>query len=593
MKQTQPMTQHLGRLYKHISPLRRKQFGFLLVLMILTSFSEVFSIGAVLPLLSVLMSPEMVFEHSLAQPFIQFLNITSPEQLLLPMTIAFGLAALLAGGMRLLLLWSGTKIAYLTGADLTIKVYRGTLYQPYSVHISRNSSAVINTMVSKVNAAIQSTIIPILTLISSSIMLIVTLSFLLAIEPKITMIAFGGFALIYIGIVSLTAKILVNNGQRIAREHTQVVKLLQEGLGGIRDILLDGTQELYCKLYRRSDLPLRRAQGINVFIGSSPRFGIEALGMMFLAFMAYFLAKETGGISQSIPIIGILAFGAQRLLPVLQQSYSAWSGIQGARASVADALDFLDQPIPDYANKSSLELLPFQHEINFNKLSFSYGHEEPKVLNGIDLRIAKGARVGFIGATGSGKSTLIDIVMSLLLPTKGTMSVDGQIITEDNFRSWQKHIAHVPQNIFLADSSIEDNIAFGVPRDQVDFERVKEAAKRAQLAELIESWPKKYQAFVGERGIRLSGGQRQRIGIARALYKQADVLIFDEATSALDNETEKEVMQSINDLGKDLTIIIVAHRLTTLDSCTQIVELYKGNIKRIGSYHDIAPQISV
>jgi ATP-binding cassette, subfamily B, bacterial PglK len=590
MKQDQSITQHLGRLYSHISPLRRKQFGLILVLMILASFAEVFSIGAVLPFLSVLMSPEMVFENSFAQPFIQFFGLVSPDQLLLPVTIAFGLAALLAGGMRLLLLWSSTKVAYLTGADLTIKVYRGTLYRPYSVHVSRNSSSVINIMVRKVNATIQSTIIPVLTLISSSIMLVVVLSFLLAIEPKITMIAFGGFALIYIAIVSLTAKIIRNNSHLIAREHNQVVKLLQEGLGGIRDILLDGTQELYCKLYRRSDFPLRRAQGINVFIGSSPRFGVEAMGMIFIAFMAYFFVRETGGIAQSIPVIGILALGAQRLLPVLQQSYSAWSDIQGARASVADTMDFLDQPIPDYAGKSSFELMSFQHEINFNQLSFSYGPEEPKVLNEINLSIARGTRIGFIGATGSGKSTLIDIVMSLLLPTKGSMSIDGEVITEDNFRSWQKHIAHVPQSIFLADSSIEDNIALGVSKDQVDFERIKKAAKRAQLADLIESWPKKYQTFVGERGVRLSGGQRQRIGIARALYKQADVLIFDEATSSLDNKTEEEVIQAINNLSDDLTIIIVAHRLTTLSSCTQIVELDKGNIKRIGSYQDIVPQ---
>lgn len=593
MTQSQPLIQNLGRLYSHISPLRRKQFVLLLVLMILAAFAEVFSIGAVLPFLTVLMSPEVVYEHSYAQPFIRYFGLVSPDQLLLPMTIAFGFAALLAGGMRLLLLWAGTKVSYLTGADLTIKVYRGTLYQPYSVHVSRNSSAIINTMVGKVNAAIQSTIIPVLNIISSVTMLVVTLSFLLVIEPKITIITFGGFGLIYIAIVSLTAKFLFKNGSRIAREHTQVVKLLQEGLGGIRDILLDGTQELYCKLYRKSDLPLRRAQGINVFIGSSPRFGIEALGMTFLAFIVYFLAKEPGGIAQSIPVIGILALGAQRILPVLQLSYHSWSTIQGARAQVADVLFFLDQPIPDYAGKSSLELLPFQHEINFNQLSFSYGPEEPKVLNQIDLSIAKGARVGFIGATGSGKSTLIDIVMGLLSPTKGSMSIDGEVITEDNFRSWQKHIAHVPQSIFLADSSIEDNIALGVPKDQVDFERIKKAAKRAQLADLIECWPKKYQTFVGERGVRLSGGQRQRIGIARALYKQADVLILDEATSSLDSETEKEVMQAINDLSDDLTIIIVAHRLTTLSSCTQIVELDKGNIKRIGSYRDVVSQITV
>ena len=591
MKQDQSITQHLGRLYSHISPLRRKQFGIMLVLMVLTSFAEVFSIGAVYPFLSVLMSPEIVFEHPSAQPFIQFFGLVSPDQLLLPVTIAFGLTALLAGSMRLLLLWSSTKIAYLTGADLTIKVYRGTLYQPYSVHISRNSSAVINTMVSKVNAAIQSTIIPVLILISSSIMLLVILSFLLSIQPQITMITFGGFGLIYLVIMSLTSKILVNNGHRIAREYTQVVKLLQEGLGGIRDILLDGTQELYCKFYRRSDLPLRRAQGMNVFISSSPRYAIESLAMIFIAFITYYLARGEGGIAQSIPVIGILVLGAQRILPVLQQSYSSWSGIQGSRASVADALDFLDQPIPDYAGKSSSEKCPFHLEINLHQLSFSYGFEEPEVLSKIDLSIAKGARVGFIGATGSGKSTLIDIFMGLLLPNTGSMSIDGEVITQDNLRSWQKHIAHVPQSIFLADSSIEDNIALGVPKDQVDFERVKEAANRAQLADLIESWPEKYKTFVGERGVRLSGGQRQRIGIARALYKQVDVLIFDEATSSLDNETEKEVMQAINNLSDNLTIILVAHRLSTLSSCSQIVELDKGKIKQIGSYQEIVSQI--
>ena len=587
MKQDQDINQHLGRLYSHISPLRRKQFGLTLVLMILTSFAEVFSIGAVYPFLSVLMSPESVFENSVAQPFIQFFGLISPEQLLLPVTLAFGFAAILAACMRLLLLWSTTKVAYLTGADLTIKVYRATLYQPYSVHISRNSSAVINTMVSKVNAAIQSTVIPVLVIISSSIMLLVILSFLLSVEPRITMLAFGGFGLLYLIIVSLTSKLLANNGRRIALEFTQVVKLLQEGLGGIRDILLDGTQELYCKLYRRSDLPLRRAQGINAFIGSSPRFAIEALGMVLIALMAYHLALEDGGITEAIPVIGILVLGAQRMLPVLQQAYSAWSGIQGARASVADALDFLDQPIPDYAGKPSLEKLSFQSKIALHQLSFSYGPNEPKVLKGIDLTVVKGARVGIIGTTGSGKSTLIDILMGLLPPKGGSISIDGALITHENLRSWQEHIAHVPQSIFLADTSIEENIAFGVSKDQVDLDRVKEAANRAQLADLIESWPDQYDTFVGERGVRLSGGQRQRIGIARALYKQVDVLVFDEATSSLDNKTEKEVMQAINNLSDDLTVIIVAHRLSTLSSCSQIVELDKGIIKKVGSYQEV------
>jgi ATP-binding cassette subfamily B protein len=219
------------------------------------------------------------------------------------------------------------------------------------------------------------------------------------------------------------------------------------------------------------------------------------------------------------------------------------------------------------------------------------------VLDSIDLNISKGSCIGFIGATGSGKSTLTDIIMGLLAPTKGSMLIDGELINDNNSRSWQKHIAHVPQSIFLADSSIADNIALGIPNDQIDFDRIKKAAERAQLADLIESWPKKYQTFVGEQGVRLSGGQRQRIGIARALYKKADVLIFDEATSSLDNDTEIEVMKAINDLNNDLnydlTIILVAHRLSTLSSCTKIVKLDHGKIKLVGNYQDIISETIV
>jgi len=216
----------------------------------------------------------------------------------------------------------------------------------------------------------------------------------------------------------------------------------------------------------------------------------------------------------------------------------------------------------------------------------------PWILNELNLSIAKGSRVGFIGTTGSGKSTLLDIVMGLLKPTEGTLAVDDQDITAGNHRAWQAHIAHVPQAIFLADSTIEENIAFGQPKSKIDRQRVIQAAKQAQIADLIETWPDQYKTFVGERGIRLSGGQRQRIGIARALYKKADVIIFDEATSALDNETEQAVMEAIEGLSDDLTVLIIAHRLTTLKNCTQIVELGDGGIRRIGNYQDIVDNVA-
>lgn len=590
MQPTQPITQLLNRLWHHISRRRQKQFCLLLVLMILTSFAEIISIGAVLPFLGVLTAPARVFEHPATQPFIQALSLTEPEQLLLPLTIAFGLAAFMAGVMRLILLWASTRLSFSTGADLSISIYRRTLYQPYAVHCARNSSEVINGISGKANGVIYNTIAPTLMLISSSVMLITILIALLSVEPVIALAAFGGFGLIYAFIIRLTRKQLLADSQRIARESSHVIKSLQEGLGGIRDVLIDGSQATYCRIYRNADLPLRRAQGSNSFISTSPRYAMEALGMMLIAALAYSLSQQADGIGKAIPVLGALALGAQRLLPVLQQAYGSWSQIKGSQASLQDTIELLDQPLPDYADQSAAQPLPFKHNISLKQLGFRYSPQTPYVLKQINLTITKGSRVGFIGATGSGKSTLLDIVMGLLQPTDGTLEIDGQAVTPGNHRAWQAHIAHVPQAIFLADNSIEENIAFGVPKDQIDSQRVRQAAQQAQIADSIESWPKQYQTFVGERGIRLSGGQRQRIGIARALYKQADVIIFDEATSALDNETEQAVMQAIEGLSKDLTLLIIAHRLTTLKNCTQIVELSEGGIKRVGSYQDIVNQ---
>ena len=558
----------------------------LLVLMLLTSFSEVLSIGAVLPFLGVITDPELIFQHTAAQPIIQALNLNDPTQLVLPITVAFGVAVLIAGAMRLLLLWASARLSLSTGHDLSIRVYRRTLYQPYAVHCSRNSSEVINGITGKIASAI-GTIQSIINITTSVVMMTVIIIALLSVDSVTTLVAFGSIGLIYAFIIRMTRYRLLINSQINARESTNVIKSLQEGLGGIRDVLIDGNQDTYCKIYSNADLPLRRVQASNVFISSSPRYAVEALGMMLIAGLAYSLTQQTDGLTNAVPILGVLALGAQRLLPVLQQAYAAWSSIQGSRASLQDVIELLEQPFPDYSYQPAVQPLPFKNNISLKQLAFSYTTQTNYVVKNINLKIAKGSRIGIIGTTGSGKSTLLDIIMSLLQPTEGKLEIDGQAVTHSNQRAWQAHIAHVPQAIFLADISIEENIAFGTPKDQIDHERVRQAAQQAQIADTIESWTKQYQTFVGERGVRLSGGQRQRIGIARALYKQADVIIFDEATSSLDNETEQAVMQAIEQLSKDLTLLIVAHRITTLKNCTQIVELGDGGIKRMGSYQNI------
>jgi ATP-binding cassette subfamily B protein len=556
-------------------------------MMVIASFAEVFTIGAVLPFIQVLTQPQHIFELAAAQPFVNFLSLTDPKQLLLPITIVFASAAIFSGGMRLLLLWASTKLSFATGADFSASIYNRTLYQSYAIHCSRNSSEVINGISVKSNGVIHSVILPILTLISSALMLVAILIFLLAIEPRIAICAFLGFGMIYACVIGLTRKKLMADSICIASEGTQVIKSLQEGLGGIRDVLIDGTQAVYCQIFSDADLALRRAQGRSMFISLSPRYGVEALGMVLIALLAYTLAKSSGGLASAVPILGALALGSQRLLPILQQTYSAWAQITSGQATLEDTLELLEQPLPATISQNEIAPLKFKNQITISQLNFRYASKSPYVLKNINLTIEKGSRVGFIGTTGSGKSTLLDIVMGLLHPTSGSLSVDHQRLNINNLRNWQSRISHVPQSIYLADSTIEENIAFGVPKDKIDTELVRHAARQAQLAETIEGWEEKYHTIVGERGIRLSGGQRQRIGIARALYKQADIIIFDEATSALDEETESAVMHSIEGLSKDLTLLIIAHRLTTLRNCSKIVELNKGVIKRVGTYESI------
>jgi len=574
-------------LWKHLSKRRQKQFKLILILMIIASLMEVISVGAVLPFLGVLISPELIYQHSLMQPLIRVLELTEPNQLILPLTIAFIIASLLAGAIRLLLLYAMTRLSFATGADLSIDIYQRTLYQEYSTHISRNSSEVINGIISKTGTVIGSILTPILILISSLIILVGIIGALFFINITVALTALIGFSILYFGVVRFTRKQLNENSQCIADQSTQMIKSLQEGLGGIRDVLIDGSQQFYCQLYRNADLPLRRASGNNQFIAGSPRYVMEAIGMALIAVLAYIMTQEEDTITTVMPVLGALAIGAQRLLPALQQAYNSYSIIKGAKSSFIDVLDLLNQSLPVYVNQPLPTPTIFRKEIELKNLSFRYSKDTPWVLKNIDLKLDKGSRIGFIGATGSGKSTLIDVIMGLLLSNNGKLSIDGQSVDGLNKREWQAHIAHVPQNIYLSDSTIEENIAFGVPKDKIKHQRVKEAAQQAQISELIDQWKDGYKTFVGERGVRLSGGQRQRIGIARALYKQADVIVLDEATSALDNKTEARVMKAIENMNNKVTVLIVAHRLTTLKNCTKIVELENGMIKNIGTYNEI------
>lgn len=555
--------------------------------MVASTFAEVVSLGSVLPFLGVLIAPDRLLNNSPLSSLVIALDIYSPEALLILLTGLFIFAALIAAALRILLLWYGTRLAVVSGADLSIEVYRHTLYQPYEVHVARNSSAVISGLTNKINSVIYGVMLPLITLASSILLLTSILLTLIFIDPWVALVTASGFGVSYLAITSVFRRRVDLNSRRIAREQIQVVKALQEGLGGIRDVLLDGTQSLYCDVYRKADYPLRLSQGENAFIGGAPRYIMEALGMVLIAVLAYFLSQQSGGIASALPLLGALALGAQRLLPAMQQAYSAWVSIVGNYASLAEIVQFLAHPITKESLQTSHVPIVFRQSICLDNIFFQYKGNSRWVLDGLNLYIPKGARIGIVGSTGSGKSTMLDLLMGLHSPNAGMLIVDDQPITGANIRSWQKIIAHVPQSIYLADATLAENIAFGVTANEIDLARVKEAARQAQIADFIETNPEGYRAYVGERGVRLSGGQRQRIGIARALYKRASVLVFDEATSALDNATEQFVMEAIERLGKDLTILTIAHRLTTIKKCDMIVELEHGKVVSQGTYEEL------
>ena len=567
---------------------RHKQFWFLFLLMNIATFAEVASIGMVLPFLAVLTEPDLVYGYQLAQPVIDLFNIENSSQLALVLTISFITIIFAAGVIRLLLLYVMTRLSFAAGSDISVDMYRKTLYQKYSIHMERNSSELINSISRKASMSI-GVMRSFLTIVSSVIMLIGVMFALLAISYKLAITMFFGFGFIYLVVISLTRNKLKKDGQLIASKSTQMIKSLQEGIGGIRDVLIDGSQKFYSQLYRDADYKLRIAAGNVAFIGGSPRFIIEAIGIIIIVTIAYLMTKS--GSNAVIPIIGAFALGAQRTLPAVQQAYGAYTNILSSKASLEDVLMLLDQEIPHYVNKPLALSMAFNKDIELKNLWFKHKSSENWILKNSNLRFVKGSKVGFIGATGVGKSTLLDIIMGLLDPTDGSVLVDGQQLNDKNKRSWQMHIAHVPQNVFLSDGSIEENIAFGLPKDQIDHERIFRAAEQAKILDIVNKQSLGNKNIIGERGIKISGGQRQRLGIARALYKKADVLVFDEATSALDDNTEKEIMNEIKELGPDLTIFIIAHRLTTLKICDQIVKLDANHEVSSGSYREIIGDI--
>lgn len=572
--ESQDLSGVLRDMWRLVLRKRRGQLAVILVLTVLGAVAEVLTLGALMPFLAFIADPAAVENAPVVRDVLEAVGLGTLRDHLLSLTLLFSAAALFAGAVRIVLTMATGRFVYSIGADLSIAIFTSVLARPYRYHALGNSSTILSGL-HHVAAVATGVVLPLLQVASAGVIGFFIVVALVVIDPRVAMISFVGFGGIYVAVSLFVRRRLRGNSATIVRTQKEAIRTAQEGLGGIRDVIIDGTQRVFESRFADLERQFWKAHESSWVAAATPRYAVEAAGMALIAGIAAILSGQAAGAAAVLPILGVFALGAQRLLPLLQTFYSNWALAIGNLGAARAVLDLADYPEASAMEGAHGPPLPFAEAIAFRGVTFRYGDDRPQVLDRLDLTIPRGAKVMLVGRTGAGKSTVVDLLMGLLEPTEGAIEIDGRRLDATNRRAWQRQIAHVPQSIFLADASIAENIAFGAPAAEIDGDRVRAAAERACLGDFIATLPGGLDTKVGERGVALSGGQRQRIGIARALYKNAAVLVLDEATNALDGETENDVLRSIAGI-EGITVIMIAHRLTAQDQCDAVVEIENG-----------------
>lgn len=550
--------------------------------MLFGAAAEIVSLGAIVPFIAVLSNPVKAIENPVVGTLLSIFEVSDSEAVIF-VSVSFASLVVISTLVRLALLWATNKVVFDIGYDLGVGVFGKTLHRPYSWHVNRNSSEALGGL-NKAQIVVQNYLLPLLNALVALVLATGIIVMLVVVDPFVALVGAGAFSMSYFGLALAIRKKVASNGKVIAKANNRRIQEMQEGIGGIRDVILDSSQLIYIDRFSKVDSEMRKAQATNTFLSSSPRLAIEGIGLIIIAIFAL-IASRSGGINELLPVLGALGLGAQKLMPLIQTIYAGWNSAVTNRPSLLDVIDLLNIPNEPFRPV----FVDFRQSIELSNIEYFYPSSPNKAaLKNINLKIEKGQVVGIVGKTGSGKSTLVDVLMGLIPASSGQFLVDKmELNSNQKLRGWSLGVAHVPQSIFLADCSIVQNIALGVDSSSIDNKRLEEAAKAAEIHDYITSLKHGYDTEVGERGVRLSGGQRQRIGIARALYRQAQFLVLDEATSALDDETERQVIGNIHRIYPDLTIIMVAHRLSTLEKCDFIVKLEQGMISHVSDYENL------
>ena len=578
--------------FKLLSFLERNekiQFAFLFCMILIMALFDVLGVASIFPLMASLADPTIVETNPYLFYLYEFFEYQDPKNFLFFLGAIVFCIFVFSLIFKSITIYLQLRFAAKIDYSISKKLFQGYLGHPYSWFLNRHSAELGKTLLSEVTTVVQGAILPITVVLAQSATVIAILILLIVVNTKLSI--FMGMVLIasYLTIFFVVNRYLAFIGKKRLEANEQRYKAVSEGFGAIKEVKLGGLEEAFSLNFNRPAKNFASYHAASQAILQLPRYFLEAIlfgGMLLL--MLNLLGDEANS-KNFLPMITLYAFAGYRVMPAIQLVYSSFSQLRYHQAAFENLhQDYISILVHEVDLEELSEPISFNKTIQLQDVSYAYPLAEKLALNNINMTIQCKQTIGFVGSTGSGKTTLADIILGILSPKNGSLLIDGQIITEKNRREWQKLIGYVPQNIFLADASVAENIAFGVEPSKIDHDQVKKAARVANLDNFIEKeMPHGYKSEVGERGVRLSGGQRQRIGIARAMYHQPDILILDEATSALDNITEHEVMDAVNALGQEITIILIAHRLSTVQSCDNLFFLQDGRIEDHGTFDEL------
>jgi ATP-binding cassette, subfamily B, bacterial PglK len=572
-----------------LTPIERRNALLLLLMFVIMALLDMIGVASILPFMAVLTNPSLIETNMILNYMYQVSNIFGVEndqEFFFALGFLVFIILIISLIFKAITTYIEVKFLQMCEYNVSKRLVEGYLYQPYIWFLNRNSAELGKSILSQVSIVID-IMRSLMSLISKSIIAIALIALLIIANPKLSMIVGLTLSLAYGIIFYFTRKYLNSLGKENLKNDELRFIAVSEAFGAAKEIKVGGLERAYIKSYSNAAKIFAQNKAILKVISQLPRYILEGIAFGGIMLLILYLMSQEGSFNNAIPVISLYAFAGYRLMPVMQNIYTSLSQISFSSPSL-DNLYYDIGKLNPIKNNYLEEKLSFDKEIVLNNIDFNYPNTSQKALQGISLNIPAKSTIGLIGATGSGKTTLLDIILGLLMSDKGTLEIDGEVLSKKNLRSWQRNIGYVPQHIYLSDDTIAANIAFGVESKNINQIDIERASKIANLHDfIINELPDKYNTTIGERGIRLSGGQRQRIGIARAVYLNPKILILDEGTSALDNETEKKVMESINNLSKKITIILVAHRLNTVRNCDKIYKFEKGKVIAEGKFDEI------